>query len=163
MLVRTAIAGWLVAGAVTQYAPFVPAETGAILSPRFYRATPATPRPLRKRQAQCLEGSHACRWLRELNAQSRSSLLTAPFGYRRRARRDWKYGLLPERFIVCAVRLFLPCCRDVVYLVSRSSLRPQSTGTAKEWVSVENTPLPLLFQKLTNGAAVSSMRQPRPR
>ncbi|KAK0614259.1 hypothetical protein B0T14DRAFT_305627 [Immersiella caudata] len=66
MLARTLITGWLLASAVAQYAPFVPAETGAILSPRFYRATPAKPLPLRKRQAQCLEGNHACDELGEI-------------------------------------------------------------------------------------------------
>ena len=61
-VLRTLIAGWLLAIAgAAQYEPFVPAETGAILSPRFYHATPAKPlAALGRRQAQCIEGNHPC-------------------------------------------------------------------------------------------------------
>lgn len=61
-VVRALVIGWLLSTVVTaaQYEPFLPAETGAALSPRFYRATPAKPLPLGKRQAQCQQGSHPC-------------------------------------------------------------------------------------------------------
>ena len=59
---RTLVAGWLLQGivAAANYEPFAPAETGAILSPRFYHASPAEPVPLVKRQSQCRQGSHPC-------------------------------------------------------------------------------------------------------
>jgi hypothetical protein len=64
-----AIVGWLHAGVSTALAQdgFVAVETGAVLSPRQYYASPAL--PLDKRQAVCEAGSHACSFLTSHHCQ----------------------------------------------------------------------------------------------
>ncbi len=54
------VGGWLLAGAAAAIAHerFVAVETGAVLSPRMYRMSPA--QPLGKRQDGCDSGSHPC-------------------------------------------------------------------------------------------------------